>query len=299
MTAAVVATDLGMRYGRRWALRHCTLEIPEGRVVGLVGANGAGKTTLLHLGVGLLEPSHGEIRTLGHRPAADAEQLGRVGFVAQDAPVYATLTVGEHLDLGRRLNPGWDHALATTRIERLGLPLDQRAGRLSGGQRSQLALTLAMGKRPELLVLDEPVSSLDPLARRDFLGDLMELVAEQQPSVLLSSHLLSDVERVCDHLIVLAAGQVRLEGPVDELLAAHKVLTGPRRDVDTLPRDQVVVHASHTERQTTVLVRTDQPIFDPRWSVADIGLEELVLAYMSASAPPDAAPATQLAAVRT
>lgn len=281
---AITAIELGKRYGRRWALRDCALSVPAGRVVGLVGANGSGKTTLLHLTVGLLEPTVGTITVLGARPGADAHQLARVGFLAQDAPVYPSLTVADHLRLGERLNHRWDAQLAEERIARLGLALGQRAGRLSGGQRSQLALTLAMGKRPELLVLDEPVSSLDPLARREFLADLMELVAEHKPTVVLSSHSLADVERVCDHLVVLANGQVRLEGSVDDLLASHKVLTGPRRDMSTTPSDQTVIRVSHTERQTTALVRTTAPIFDPRWAVSDVGLEDLVLAYMSAPA---------------
>ena len=204
---------------------------PRGHIVGLVGANGAGKTTLLHLTVGLLAPTAGTITALGARPAAGPHQLSRVGFLAQDAPVYSSLTVAEHLRLGQRLNPQWDRDLAADRVRRLGLDLGQRAGRLSVGQRSQLALTVAMGKRPELLLLDEPVASLDPLARREFLQDLMELAADLTPTVVLSSHLLSDVERVCDYLIVLADGQVRLQGAVDELLADHKILTGPRRDV--------------------------------------------------------------------
>ena len=278
---AITAENLGKRYGQRWALRHCALSVPAGRVVGLVGANGAGKTTLLHLGVGLLDATEGSITALGDRPGADTDQLARVGFVAQDAPVYPTLTVADHLRLGQRLNRHWDRDLAAGRIERLGLPLGQRAGKVSGGQRAQLALTIAMGKRPELLLLDEPVSSLDPLARREFLQDLMEVVAEYGPTVVLSSHLLSDVERVCDHLIVLADGHVRLDGAVDELLSTHKLLTGPRRATSSLPRDQRVIRVSHTDRQTTVLVHTTKPILDPRWSVSDIGLEELVLAYMS------------------
>lgn len=282
---AIATEDLGKRYGRRWALRHCTLTIPEGQVVGLVGANGAGKSTLLQLGVGLLEATQGSIAVLGDQPGAGAAELGRVGFLAQDAPVYPSLSVADHLRLGQRLNPRWDAAFAARRIERLGLNPGRRAGRLSGGQRSQLALTLAMGKRPELLILDEPVSSLDPLARREFLQDLMELVAVDAPSVILSSHMLSDVERVCDHLIVLADGQVTLEGPVDTLLSTHKVLTGPRCDTDSLPSDQQLIQASHTDRQTTMLVRTTHPILDPRWIVADIGLEDLVLAYMSTPQP--------------
>lgn len=281
---AIETDSLGKRYGQRWALRDCTLSVPGGRIVGLVGANGAGKTTLMHLTAGLLAPTTGTITALGARPAADPEQLATVGFLAQDAPVYGSLTVAEHLRLGECLNPRWDRDLAADRIARLGLDLGQRAGRLSGGQRSQLALTLAMGKRPQLLVLDEPVASLDPLARREFLQDLMALVADVTPTVVLSSHLLSDVERVCDYLVVLADGQVRLHGAVDDLLAGHRILTGARRDVRSLPGDQEIVRASHTDRQTTIVIRTTTPVLDPHWIVADIGLEDLVLAYMSAPA---------------
>jgi ABC-2 type transport system ATP-binding protein len=295
--SAIVADGLGKRYGRRWALRECTLEVPDGSVVGLVGANGAGKSTFLHLTVGLLEPSEGSLQVLGGRPGSDAAQLAKVGFVAQDAPVYGGLSVADHLRLGAHTNPGWDEAAAHDRVRSLGLDLRQRAGKLSGGQRSQLALTLAMGKRPEMLVLDEPVSSLDPLARRTFLADVMELMADHKPTVVLSSHLLSDVERVCDHLIVMAEGQVQLAGPVDDLLSQHKLLTGPRRDERSLPSDQFVVRASHTDRQTTVLVRTTSSILDPAWVVSDIGLEDLVLAYM---ARPAAAPThSPIAAVRS
>jgi ABC-2 type transport system ATP-binding protein len=279
----VIAVDtdrLGKRYRQRWALRDCTLSVPEGHIVGLVGANGAGKTTLLHLVVGLLAPTTGAITALGARPAGGPQQLSRIGFLAQDAPVYGSLTVAEHLRLGQRLNPRWDRDLAADRVRRLGLDPAQRAGRLSGGQRSQLALTMAMGKRPELLVLDEPVASLDPLARREFLQDLMEMAADLTPTVVLSSHLLSDVERVCDYLIVLADGHVRLQGVVDDLLADHKILTGPRRDETSLPSSQAIVRVSHTDRQTTVVIRTTQPVLDPRWVVSTIGLEELVLAYM-------------------
>jgi ABC-2 type transport system ATP-binding protein len=283
--SAIVAEGLGKRYGRRWALRGCTLEVPDGSVVGLVGANGAGKSTFLHLAVGLLEPSAGSLAVLEGRPGADAGQLAKVGFVAQDAPVYAWLSVADHLHLGARTNPSWDEGVARDRIERLGLDLRQRAGKLSGGQRSQLALTLAIGKRPELLVLDEPVASLDPLARRTFLADVMELMADQQPTIILSSHLLSDVERVCDHLIVMADGQVQLAGSVDELLSKHKLLTGPRRDLRSMPHDQVVVRARQTDSQTTVLVRTAGPILDPTWVATDVGLEDLVLAYMASIAP--------------
>ena len=281
MTAAIRAAGLGKRYRRRWALTDCTLDVPAGKVVGLVGPNGAGKTTLLSMAVGMLAPTTGTIEVLGGRPASGPEQLAKVGYVAQDTPTYTGLTVDEHLRLGAKLNPRWDDAVARDRIHRLGVDPGQRAGRLSGGQRAQLALTLGIAKRPELLVLDEPVASLDPLARREFLQDLMEAVAEHELSVVLSSHLVSDLERVCDHLIVLVDSRVQVTGDIDELLATHHRLTGPRRDQDTLPTDQHVVAASHTDRQSTYLVRTEQPVLDPAWTVDALGLEDLVLAYMS------------------
>src|ERR1700691_5744233 len=291
MTAAVEARGLGKRYRRKWALTDCTLSVPAGHVVGLVGPNGAGKTTLLSLAVGLLAPDAGTIEVIGGTPGADPAQLARVGFLAQDAPVYAGLSVADHLKLGARLNPGWDAALARARVDRLDLDPGQKAGTLSGGQRAQLALTLAVAKRPELLVLDEPVASLDPLARREFLQDLMEAVAERELSVVLSSHLVADLERVCDYLIVLVGSRVRVAGPVDELLAAHHLLSGPRRDPDTLPArrgaratlpaGREFPPASHTDVQTTLLVRTSGPVLDPAWTMSEVGLEDLALAYMS------------------
>jgi ABC-2 type transport system ATP-binding protein len=275
----LAATGLGKRYRRTWALSDCDLQIPAGRVVGLVGPNGAGKSTLLNLAVGLLAPTTGTLQVLGDVPAHGPEQLGRVGFVAQDTPTYGALSVDDHLRLGARLNPGWDRGLADRRIDELGLDRSQRAGRLSGGQRAQLALTLAIAKRPELLILDEPVASLDPLARREFLQSLMEVVADQGVSVVMSSHLVADLERVCDHLVLLMASRVRLAGDVDDLLASHHLLTGPRHDA-ALPGDQEVVHQSHTDRQSTLLVRTEAPVLDPTWTVEPVGLEDLVLGYM-------------------
>ncbi|MDH2428903.1 ABC transporter ATP-binding protein [Sphaerisporangium sp. TRM90804] len=280
MTAVLEAQGLGKRYGKHWALRECTVDIPAGHVVGLVGPNGAGKTTLLKLASGQLEPTAGGIAVLGGRPVSGRAQLAKVGFVAQDTPVYAGLSVAEHLRLGARLNPRWDAAMARERVARLGLVPTQRAGKLSGGQRAQLALTLGLAKRPELLILDEPVASLDPLARREFMQGLMEATVEHEFSVVLSSHLVSDLERVCDFLIVLVDSRVQIAGETDRLLSTHHRLTGPRRDPDRLPADQHVVSASHTDRQSTYVVRTDAPIHDPAWTVTHLSLEDLVLAYM-------------------
>jgi ABC-2 type transport system ATP-binding protein len=294
MTTVLQTRGLGKRYRRRWALSDCTLEIPAGRIAGLVGPNGAGKTTLLHLATGLLRPTVGTIEVLGGPPPASPAQLARVGFVAQDTPTYAHLTVADHLRLGAHLNPGWDAATARDRIERLGLDPGQRAGKLSGGQRAQLALTLAIAKRPELLILDEPVASLDPLARREFLRGLMETVVDQELSVVLSSHLVADLERVCDYLIVLVGSRVQLAGEVDRLLATHHLLTGPRRDPGTLPASQHVISASHTDRQTTLIVRTDAAVHDPAWTVSPVGLEDLVLAYMSQTGQPGRRPVLEV-----
>lgn len=284
MTAILEASALGKRYGRHWALRDCALSVPAGKVVGLIGPNRAGKTTLLHLAVGLLAPTTGTIDVLDARPAANQAHLAKVGFVAQQTPTYARLSVGDHLRLGAKLNPSWDAKLALGRIHAASLDLRQRAGSLSGGQRAQLALALAITKRPALLLLDEPVAALDPLARREFLQSLMELVAEHEVSVVLSSHLISDLERVCDYLIVLATSQVQVAGEVDELLAAHHRLIGPRRDPKSLPGNHHVIEESHTDRSTTVLVRSDGPVLDPSWTVEKVTLDDVVLAYMGQAA---------------
>jgi ABC-2 type transport system ATP-binding protein len=279
------AQGLGKKYKRNWALSGCTLEIEPGHVTGLVGPNGAGKSTLLNIASGMLEPTAGTIEVCGGVPGSGPAQLAKVGYVAQNTPVYTGLSIEEHLRLGAHLNPGWDASLAAKRIERLGLDPKQHAGKLSGGQRAQLALTIGIAKRPELLLLDEPVAALDPLARREFLQDLMEAVAEHGLSVVMSSHLVNDLERVCDHLVVLVASEVRVIGEVETLLATHHRLSGPRRDVDALPSDQQVVSAKHTDRQTTVLVRTEAPILDPAWTVGRLSLEDLVLEYMSSPVP--------------
>ncbi|SBV01632.1 ABC-2 type transport system ATP-binding protein [Streptomyces sp. Ncost-T6T-1] len=284
MTAILEARGLGKRYGRRHALTDCTLSVPPGRVVGLVGPNGAGKSTLLQLACGLLTPTSGTIEVLGERPASGPAQLARVGFVAQDTPTYAALSVADHLRLGARLNPTWDAHLAEGRIRDLGLDPGLRVGRLSGGQRAQVALTLAVSKRPDLLILDEPVAALDPLARREFLQGLMEYVAEHGTTVILSSHLVSDLERVCDHLVSLVASRVQIAGDVDDLLGSHFRLTTARRDAADLPEGMHVLQANHTERQSTFIVRTDTPGHDPDEVLEPLGLEDLVLTYMAEGA---------------
>ncbi|MEV1155171.1 ABC transporter ATP-binding protein [Micromonospora chokoriensis] len=278
MTSALIAEGLSKRYGRRFALKDCTLDIPAGHVVGLVGPNGAGKSTLLQLACGLLGPTSGRIEVLGARPASGSAQ---VGFVAQDTPVYANLSVADHLRMGAHLNPSWDTGLAERRIAQVGLDPAQKAGKLSGGQRAQLALTIAAAKRPKLLLLDEPVAALDPLARRTFLQGLMELAADQGMSIVMSSHLVADLERICDHLIVLVASRVRVAGDVDDLLATHHRLTGQRRETTDLGAGQALVEQSHTEVQSTLVVRSTAPIVDPSWQVDRLDLEDIVLAYMS------------------
>ncbi len=277
----LAAHGLGKRYRRRWALADCTLAVPAGRIVGLVGPNGAGKSTLLRLSVGLLAPTAGTVEVLGRPPARSPAQLGRVGFVAQDTPTYPHLSVADHLRLGGWLNARWDRGLAQRRIAQLGLDPRQRAGRLSGGQRAQLALTLAVAKRPELLVLDEPVASLDPLARRDFLQAISDVATEQGASVMLSSHLVADLERICDFVIVLVASQVRVAGTIEHLLGTHHRLTGPP-DQD-LPGGEVI-EARHTGEATTALVRSAEKVAPAGWTVEPVTLEDVVLAYLSAQA---------------
>ncbi len=279
--SALQTEHLGKRYGSKWALQDCTIDVPEGSVTALVGPNGAGKTTLLQLAVGLLEPSTGDVRVLGRSPRDQAaELLPRIGFVAQEHPLHRGFTIGETLRFGRTMNPSWDDALARERIQSLNLPMSQKVGKLSGGQQTQVALTLALAKRPELLLLDEPVASLDPLARREFLNTVMEAVAETGMTVLLSSHIVADLERVCDHLVILSHAHTQLAAPIDEILATHRLLTAPRCDPSTIARVHRVIRESHTERQTSLLVRANGHVYDACWELHDVDLEEIVLAYL-------------------
>ncbi len=281
MSANAVLTDaLSKKYGPKWALSSCNLAVPDGRLCALVGPNGAGKSTLLQLAAGLLKPTAGRIEVLGSVPAQDPAWLGQIGYLAQDIALYRRLSAGELLGMGRHLNPKWDDALARRRLTDLGLPLDKPVGLLSGGERAQVALALALGKHPRLLLLDEPVASLDPLARREFLVSLAAACSESDLTVVLSSHLVADIERICDYLVVLSASQVQLCGDVEGLLGAHRALSGPRRQTASLGGKYEIVTEQHTERHSTFLVRCDGPVDEPWWDVNEVGLEELVLAYM-------------------
>ena len=283
MIAPIEAAGLGKRFGRTWALRDCSVRVPAGKIAGLVGPNGAGKTTFLHLAAGLLRPTAGEIRVFGRSPQSQLLLLlDRVGFVAQDTPLYGRFSVGDMLTLGRKLNRRWDTAAAEARLRTLGIPFDKRVGQLSGGQRSQVALALALGKHPELLLLDEPVARLDPLARREFMQRLTEAVADEGSTVLLSSHVVADLERVCDYLIIIAAGQVQVAGDLDGLLASHHLLVGPRLNRDARLTGVDLVKAQHTERQSSLWIRGTVPSLGAGWREESLSLEELVITYLSA-----------------
>jgi len=279
---ALVCDAVGKRYGSTWALRDCTLRIPAGSVTALVGPNGAGKTTLLQLAAGMSSPTSGQLETLGWSPRGNPMMvLPRIGFVAQDHPLYRGFSLADILKFGRKLNARWDDQLALRRLKTLGLKPSQRIGKLSGGQQAQVALTLALAKRPELLLLDEPAAALDPLARREFLQALMEAVVEEGLTVVLSSHILADLERVCDHLVILSRARVALTGSTEEIVRSHRLLTGARRDVSDIAQLHSVVHSNSTNRQTTVLVRANGHVYDSHWQVSNVGLEQIVLAYLA------------------
>lgn len=275
---SVTATNVGQRFRNRWVLRHCSFAVPEGRVVGLVGPNGAGKTTLLRVLAGLLRPTEGEVRLFGRDPSAP-EGLPTVAFLAQSKPLYPRFTVDDSIRFCRELNPRFDEPFARNRLRRLEIPFTQRTGRLSGGQRSQVALTLALAKRADLILLDEPMADLDPLGRNDVMRDLMAVAAEQGLTVVLSSHVLADLEDSCDHLVMVQRGRVPLAGDVDALRAAHLAVAGLREHAKALA-PHTVVQEGGTGRQATALLRLNAPFIDPRWATRAPSLEEIVLAYL-------------------
>ncbi|HZT17682.1 MAG TPA: ABC transporter ATP-binding protein [Gaiellaceae bacterium] len=287
MKPALEARGLGKRFRREWGLRDCTLAIPHGAVVGLAGPNAAGKSTLLALAVGLLAPTEGSISVLGRDPLREPALLADVGFVAQGAPLYRSFTVADAIEFARRTNTRWDDAIVAGLLTKIDSRT--RVAGLSAGDRARLALALVLGKRPRLLLLDEPFAGLDPLAGREFLQLLMDGVAETSATVVIASHVMADIERVCDHIVLLTGGGVRLEGNVEELLDTHRILVGPRRPLGTIRGVREIVRERHSGRQLTLLAVTDGPIVDASWTVEPIGLEELLLAYMA----PDRLPTPQ------
>jgi ABC-2 type transport system ATP-binding protein len=294
VTAAIETIALGKRYGTTWALQDCSVQVPKRRVSALVGPNGAGKSTLLRLLVGLSRPTSGRAEVLGLAPGPSEEFLACIGYLAQDIPLYKRLSADDHLAIGARLNRNWDASGARERLAALRVPTDRPVATLSGGQRAQVALGLALAKRPQVLLLDEPVAALDPLARREFLASLSEAVAEGDLSVILSSHLLHDLERICDHVILLASSRTQICDDIDTVLASHRMLLGPRRTVSNTGRGFDVIKATHTANQTRLLVRLDGPVLDPAWEVSEVSLEEIVLAYMGLDNALSAGPFTSV-----
>jgi ABC-2 type transport system ATP-binding protein len=292
MTPALDARGLGKRFRRHWGLRDCTLAIPAGAIVGLAGPNAAGKSTLLALAAGLLAPSEGSISVLGCDPMREPGVLADVGFVPQGAPLYRSFTVASATEFVRRTNPHWDADI----VRELAGHLDPgtRIGSLTVGERTQLALALVLGKRPRLVLLDEPFAGLDPLAARKLLQLLMDGVAETSATVVIASHVMADIERVCDEIVLLVDGRVRLEGEVESLLESHRILMGPRRPIGTIRGVREIVRERHSGRQLTLLVVSDGPIIDPSWTVEPVGLEELLLAYMAPERLPQPKPPEKL-----
>jgi ABC-2 type transport system ATP-binding protein len=282
--AALRADRLGKRYGGTWGLRDCTFAIPAGSIVGLVGQNGAGKTTLLALTVGLLAPTEGEIAVLGEPSRAyTAGTLSQVSYLAQDHPLYRGFSVADMFHLGRSMNPRWDQDLALARMDGLGIPLKRKIKTLSGGQQAQVSLTMALAKRAPLLALDEPVASLDPIARLEFMRDVVGAAVGSSLTVIIASHVISELERLCDWLLLLTGGRLQLAGPVDDLLAAHHLLTVPRSLPDAgLPG--TVISRTDSDRHSTVLVAADlgelAEAEGPGWRVDPVSFDQLVLAYL-------------------
>jgi ABC-2 type transport system ATP-binding protein len=288
--------ELGKRYGKSWALRDCTLTVPAGHLAALVGPNGAGKSTLMNMAAGLTAATSGTATVLGGHPAGSPVALNGVAFVAQDAPVYRNLSAGDMLHLTMNLNQRFDTPFARARLADLGIPLKKKAGKLSGGQQSQLALTLALARRPRLLILDEPLAALDPLARQDFLAAVMTAMADDGVSVLLSSHQVAELERVADFLIVLSRAQLQVASEVDDLLAGHRLLTGPTGEADEYAGRLTVVQTRRGDAQTHLLARTGETAAPapPGWESHQVSLEEVVMAYLRSPGVSEPAPLTRL-----
>jgi ABC-2 type transport system ATP-binding protein len=283
----IEASGLGRRYSGNWALRDCTLAVPEGHLAALVGPNGAGKTTMLNLVVGLTAPTTGTVTVLGGTRAGSLAALDGIAFVAQNAPLHKNLSVADLLHLTRNLNRRFDHGYARARLGELDIPLARKAGKLSGGQQAQLALTLALGRRPRLLVLDEPMASLDPLARHNFMAAVTSAMAGDGVSVLLSSHVLVELERVADYVILLSRGSVQVAGEATDLLAGHRALTGSAAEADRYAGRPDVVDARRDGARAQLLIRTNASdggvlanTVPPGWEAHPVSLEDLVLGYL-------------------
>jgi ABC-2 type transport system ATP-binding protein len=268
------------------------VSVGAGTITGLVGPNGAGKSTLLRLAVGLSRPTYGSVAIFGEqvRPGATAH-LERLGYLDQLRPLYSGFRVSETLDLGRRLNRRWNQELAKGWLTELGIDLTARVDHLSLGHQAEVALAVCLGKEPDLLVLDEPVAALDPLARHRLLQALMGAVAENGTTVVITSHILSELESVCDHLIVLAASEVLLADAVERIIEDHWLLFGPPSAPP--PSNALVVSSSATERQRTLLVRGVLSDGGAGWDVVTPSLEEIVLAYLARELEHVAVPSVQ------
>ncbi len=278
-TSALETVGLGKRYGHTWGLRDCSFAIPPGRIAALVGPNGSGKSTLLRMAVGITRPTTGQVRVFGHSPAEQAEEvLRRIGYLDQERPLYRSFKVGEMLRFGEKLNPSWDSATARHYLADLNIPVESRVGNLSIGQQAQVALTMCLAKRPELLLLDEPVAALDPLAREVLMQILLQAVVQDGTTVLLSSHAIADLAMICDYVIILSAARVSVADDLDYVLASHRLLVGARGA--NAPAEANVIAATHTERQTNLLVRVEEPMSDGAWRVEEPTLEEIVIAYL-------------------
>jgi len=283
---ALEATGLGRRYRQKWALRDCTLSIPEGRVAALVGPNGAGKSTLLGVAAGLIPPSTGSLKVLGEDSQNQKAGLRRrVGYLDQQRPTYSSFRVEEILHFGKSSNPSWNMEIARGHLSRLNIPLEARVSNLSGGQQAQVALTVCLAKEPELLLLDEPAAELDPVAREDLLRLLMRQVAESGSTVVLSTHALNDVSAICDYVVVLARSRVVLANDIDFVLESHRFLSTKLSENVELPPGVVPLDAQRSARETTILARIELPFFDSRWDIEQPTLEEIVMAYLRQGAP--------------
>jgi ABC-2 type transport system ATP-binding protein len=271
---------LARRFGRKWALRDCTLTIPAGRVAALVGPNGAGKSTFLRLAAGLSRPTAGAISVLGETPGHENEALlRRVGYLDQERPLYRGFRVDEMFRFGASTNSTWHMDTAHDYVDQLGISLKARVGSLSGGQQAQVALTMSLAKEPDLLLLDEPAAALDPVAREDLLRLLMRQVAEHESTVVLSTHALSDVASICDYLVILSHSRVVLADDIEFILQSHRFITMPTGG-SQLSDEVTVLDTRMSGGYVTHLVRLTLPIGEGKWEITEPTLEEIILPYL-------------------